>query len=300
MAAARSRLAIALAALAVAFVACFGGDHGAARAAVGDATGPLIGSTRPGASILTIQNLAPGHYIEGDISVTNVGDESGDFSLGATGLADVGAPLSGQLDLDVEDVTDGAAPRTVYAGKLAGLSSVDVGSIAQGAKRSYHFTVTLPAGVDDAFQGAASTVTFLWTATGADITATRPAPATTAEAPPVAKVAGKVVRPKATLNARARQKAKTGLVAATVTCQGACRVTLSGTTTVAHKTIKAKSSRRTLREAGRVRMKVRLPAQARAALAAGTPLTVRLTMKATVGSRVITVRRIVRIMPASR
>lgn len=315
MAAARSRLAIALAALAVAFVACFGGDHGAARAAVGDATGPLIGSTRPGASILTIQNLAPGHYIEGDISVTNVGDESGDFSLGATGLADVGAPLSGQLDLDVEDVTDGAAPRTVYAGKLAGLSSVDVGSIAQGAKRSYHFTVTLPAGVDDAFQGAASTVTFLWTATGADIvtpptggtgsgagagTATRPAPATTAEAPPVAKVAGKVVRPKATLNARARQKAKTGLVAATVTCQGACRVTLSGTTTVAHKTLKAKPSRRTLREAGRVRMKVRLPAQARAALAAGTPLTVRLTMKATVGSRVITVRRTVRIMPASR
>ena len=52
MAAARSRLAIALAALGVAFAACIGGDHGAARAAVGNATGPLIGSPLAGAAIL--------------------------------------------------------------------------------------------------------------------------------------------------------------------------------------------------------------------------------------------------------
>jgi hypothetical protein len=317
MAAARTRLVVALVALGVAMAACLGGDHGAARAAVGNATGPLVGSTRPGAAILTAQGLAPGHARMGEITVSNVGDESGDFSVAATGLADVGAPLSSQLDLYVEDITSGASPSTVYAGKLSAMSSVGLGAIAQGSARHYRFTISLPAGADDSFQGATSTVTFLWTATGADIvtpptggtgggagtaggTATTPAPATTAEAPPVAKVAGKVVHPGASLNVRASQKAKTGLVAATVTCQAACRVTLSGTTTVAHQKLELEASRKVLRKAGRARMKVRLPAKARLALAAQRPVTVRLTMKATVGSRVVTVKRTVRIKPAAR
>ncbi len=316
MPAARTRLVVALVALGVAMAACLGGDHGAARAAVGHATGPLLGSTRPGAAILTAQGLAPGRARVGEITVSNVGDESGEFSVAATGLADVGAPLSSQLDLYVEDVTHGASPRTVYAGKLSGISSVDLGAIAQGSARDYRFTISLPAGVDDSFQGATSTVTFLWTATGADIvtppaggtdggsgtaggTAATPAPAKTAEAP-VAKVAGKVVHPRASLNVRASQKAKNGLVAATVTCQAACRVTLSATATVGGEKLKLKSARQTLRKAGRARMKMRLPAKARLALAAKRPVTVRLTMKATVDSRVVTVRRTVRIAPASR
>jgi hypothetical protein len=315
MAAARSRLAVTLAALGVAFAASLGGDHGAARAAVGDPTGPLIGSPLAGAAILRTSDLAPGRARSGEITVTNVGDESGDFTLGATGLGDLGAPLSSQLDLAVEDVTPGRAPTIVYAGKLSGLSTVGLGSMAQGETHRYRFTVGLPSGVDDSFQGATSAVTFLWTATGADIPTTPPtdgtgggagtgtgagAPAKTAEAPPVAKGAGRLVRPNATLNARARQKAKNGTVAATVTCQAACRVTLSGTTTVARKELKLKSSRTTLRKAGRARIKVPLPAQARVALAARRPVTVRLTMKATVGSRVFTVKRTVRITPASR
>jgi hypothetical protein len=319
MAAARSRLAVALAALGVAFAACLGGDHGAARAAVGDPTGPLIGSPLAGAAILRTSDLAPGRARSGEITVTNVGDESGDFTLGTTGLGDLGAPLSSQLDLAVEDVTPGRAPNTVYAGKLSGLSTVGLGSMAQGEAHRYRFTVGLPSGVDDSFQGATSAVTFLWTATGADMPTTPPsggtgggagtgagtgtgaaAPATTAEAPPVAKVAGRLVRPNATLNVRTRQKSKNGTVAATVTCQAACRVTLSGTTTFARKQLKLKSSRTTMRKAGRARMKVRLPAQARLALAARRPVTVRLTMKATVGSRVVTVKRTVRIKPASR
>lgn len=311
MAGTRSRLAVALVAIAVAVVACLGGDHGSARAAVGNATGPLIGSSVPGAAILTTQDLAPGRARVGEITITNVGDESGDFSLAATGLVDAGAPLSGQLDLYVEDVTSSASPSTVYAGKLAGLSSVELGAIPQGAAHRYRFTVSLPSTANDSFQGATSAVTFVWTATGADVvsppadgtggaTAPGPAPATTAEAPPVAKVAGKVVHPSASLNVRASQKAKDGLVAATVTCQAACRVTLSATTTVGGAKLALKSSRRTLRNAGRVRMKLRLPAKARLALAAKRPVTVRLAMKATVGSRVATAKRTVRIKPATR
>ena len=47
-------------------------------------------------------------------------------------------------------------------------------------------------------------------------------------------------------------------------------------------------------------MRVKLPAKARLAIAARRPVTVRLAMKATMGTRVVTVRRTVRVTPASR
>ena len=319
MAAARSRLAVALAALGVAFVACLGGDHGAARAAIGSPTGPLIGSPLAGAAILRTADLAPGRSRSGEITVTNIGDQSGDFSLGTLGLGDVGAPLSSQLDLVVEDVTPGRTPATVYAGKLAGLSAVGLGSMAQGETRRYRFTVTLPGDVDDSFQGATSAVTFLWTATGADVPTAPPsggtsgggggatgagggtgAPATTAEAPPVAKVAGRLVRPRASLAVVARQRPKNGALAATVTCQTACRITLSGTVTVAGQRLKLPVVKSRLRKAGRAPVRVKLPAKARLAIAARRPVAVRLTMKATIGTHVVTVRRTVRVTPPSR
>jgi hypothetical protein len=112
-------------------------------------------------------------------------------------------------------------------------------------------------------------------------------------------VAGRLVRPNATLNVRARQKSKNATVAATVTCQAACRITLSGTTTVAGKRLKLRASKSTLRKAGRARMRVKLPAKAQLAIAATRPVTVRLVMKATIGTRVVTVRRTVRVTPAS-
>jgi hypothetical protein len=313
MAAARSRLAVALAALGIAFAACFGGDHGSARAAVGNATGPLIGSPLAGAAILTANGMAPGEVRTGDIDITNIGDVSGAFALGTAGLSNTS--LSRKLDLEVRDITPGHSASVVYAGKLASLSSVLLGDMAQGEGHRYRFSVSLPADADDSYQGASSTVTFLWSATAPDVpappstdpasgtggtAATTPAPATTAEAPPAAKVAGKLVRPSASLNARSRQKAKTGSVAATVTCQAACRVTLSGTATVAGKRLKLRTTESTLRKAGRLRMRAKLPAEARLAIAAQRPVTVRLAMKATVGTRVVTVRRTVRITPASR
>jgi hypothetical protein len=310
MAAARSRLAIALAALGIAFAACFGGDHGAARAAVGHATGPLIGSPLAGAAILAANGLAPGDVRTGYIDVTNIGDMGGTFALGATGLTST--PLTHELDLEVRDVSAGRTPTVVYAGKLASLSSVALGDMAQGERHRYRFSVSLPSGADDSYQGASSAVTFIWSATAADVptppsgdtgsgtVATTPAPATTAEAPPVASVAGKLVRPSASLDARSRQKAKTGSVAATVTCQAACRVTLSGTATVAGKRLKLRAAKSTLRKAGRLQMRIKLPAEALLTMAAKRPVTVRLVMKATVGTRVVTVRRTVRIMPSSR
>ena len=122
MPAARSRIATIVAALALIVAVCIGSDHGSARAAVGQATGPLIGSPLAGAAILAADGMAPGDVRTGYISVTNIGDISGSFALGSAGLTDT--PLSRELDLDVQDVTPGGAATRVYSGKLASRSSV--------------------------------------------------------------------------------------------------------------------------------------------------------------------------------
>jgi spore coat-associated protein N len=313
MAAARSRLAIALAALGVAFAACLGGDHGAARAAVGNPTGPLIGSPLAGAAILSANGMAPGEVRTGYIDVTNIGDMAGTFALGATGLT--GWPLAHELELDVRDVTPGRSAAVVYSGKLASLSSVALGDMAQGEAHRYRFSVSLPSDADDSYQGASSAVTFMWSATASepDIAPTSPPPssttpgagttparATTAEGPTKATTAGGTVKLGATFTAKARQKGTRGRVTGTVTCAGKCRITVSGTAVSGSLKVKLKPVKRTLATGKRVSVAVVLPARARLALAGGRPVTVRLTLEATVGTRHVTVRRTVRIQPAAR
>jgi hypothetical protein len=280
MAAARSRIATALGAVAVLVAVCVGGDHGTARAAVGQATGPLIGSSLAGAAILEATGLAPGHLRTGEITVTNVGDVTGAFALGTSGLVDT--PLGRALDLVVEDVTPGQAAVTVYYGKLSGLSTVGLGN----------------------FQGTASAVSFTWSATGeepADAPAPAPAPAATVQKPPKATTAGGTTQaPRATLTARARQKGSGGAVSALVACSSGCRIALGGSATVGRSRVLLRTVRRTLRKPARVQMRIALPARARRALAARQPVVVHLSLRATVGTRVVAVRRTVRITPAAR
>jgi hypothetical protein len=313
MAAARSRLAIALAALGIAIAACFGGDHGSARAAVGNATGPLIGSPLAGGAILAADGMAPGDVRTGYIDVTNIGDTAGTFALGAIGLTPT--PLAHELDLDVRDVTPGRTATVVYAGKLASLSSVALGDMAQGEAHRYRFSVSLPADAGDGYQDASSAVTFLWSATApepsvtptptpptsnATGTATTPARATTAQAPPKATTAGGTVKSGAIVTAPTRQKAKAGQVTATVACADKCKIAVSGTAVVGSVKVKLEPVTRTLAKGKRLSIALRLPTPARLALAAGRPVTVRLSVQTKVGTRVVTVRRTVRIMPASR
>ena len=216
MAAARSRIATALVALGLFAAACMGGDHGAARAAVGQATGPLIGSSLAGAAILEATGLAPGHLRTGEITMTNVGDVSGFFALGASGLVDT--PLGRALDLVVEDVTPGQAGRTVFYGKLSALSTVGLGNMSQGEAHRYRFTVSLPSNADNSYQGAATAISFTWSATGEDpgeTSAPTPGPPATVQKPPKATTAGATTQaPAATLTARARQTGSGGAVSA--------------------------------------------------------------------------------------
>jgi hypothetical protein len=302
MAAARSRLAVALAAVGLLVAVCVGGDHGAARAAVGQATGPLIGSSLAGAAILEANGLAPGNGRSGEITVTNVGDVTGAFALASSGLVDT--PLGRKLDLVVQDVTPGRAATTVYYGKLSALTTVSLGNMEQGEAHRYRFTVTLPGDAGNSYQGAATAVAFVWSASAddvAEVPAPVPPPAATPKAPPKATTAGGTGQAAgATLSARARQKGSAGAVSAWVSCRSGCRIALSATATVGHAKVALHTARRTLRKDERVNLRMALPARAHRALAGGRPVVVALSLRATVGTRVVVVRRTVRVAPASR
>ena len=302
MVAARSRIATALAALGLFVAVCVSGDHGAARAAVGQATGPLIGSSLAGAAILEATGLAPGHLRVGEITVTNVGDVSGEFALGSSGLVDT--PLGRKLDLVVEDVTPGRTVSTVYYGKLSALTTVGLGNMAQGDAHRYRFTVSLPPDAGDSYQGASTAVSFMWSATG-DEPAPAPLPApdpgkTTPQPPKVRTPASTTKALGATLTARARQTAAKGRISALITCTTGCRIELGGSATVERARVLLRTTVRTFGTPARAKMQVTLPARARQALARRHPVVVHLSLRATAGTRVVTVRRTVRITPASR
>ena len=129
---------------------------------------------------------------------------------------------------------------------------------------------------------------------------TTPARATTAEGPTKATTAGGTVKLGATFTARARQKGTGGKVSGTVICAAACRVSVSGIATSGSLKVKLKTVKRSLKKGKRLRVTLTLPARARLALAGGRPVTIRLKLTAKVGTRVVTVRRTVRIAPAAR
>ena len=57
-------------------------------------------------------------------------------------------------------------PTPVYAGKLAAMPELPVGSLPPGGSRTYVFTALLPEGADDnAYAGSLMTVRYVWTAT---------------------------------------------------------------------------------------------------------------------------------------
>jgi hypothetical protein len=307
MASARARLATALVALGLVAALWFGGDGGGARAALGQATGPLV-TTAPGdTAVLVAQGLAPGVTRTGEVTITNVGDSAGAFALSAGDLVDSVAPLSAVLTLAVDDVTSGGAATPVFSGWLDALSGVALGRLEQGEARRYRFAVSFPFGrpnaVDNAYQGASTAVTFVWSASSTEAAPTAAAlqgAGATDTRTPAISVSGITVGPgrgrSATLTARARQKAAR-LVIAWVGCSARCRISLAGTASGDSREIPLRSVRRVLRSAGRVPVAIALPPGTRSTLAAGRPVTVRLRLIATVGGRATVVRRTVRVVP---
>jgi hypothetical protein len=287
MAATLSRIAVVAVAIGLFGAALLVGDHGAARAAVGQPTGPLVATDRPDAAVLVAQGMKPGESRAGEVTVTNVGDAAGAFALGATGLSQSSARLSDVLNLTVQDVTPGRSASQLYNGSLQSLSGVALGTLQQGEARRYRFTVNVFSGAGNAYQGATATTSFVWSATPSGA----PPAAPPKPKPPVKPAA----TPRATLSATARQSGKSGSVAAWVTCDTRCAILLSGSAVDGSKTLPMRAVRRTLSGPVRVPMRIRLPAKARAAIANGRPVAVRLRLKATMGTYVVVARRTIRV-----
>jgi hypothetical protein len=139
-----------------------------------------MSNSSDGAAIVTAAGMAPGHSRAGDVTISNTGDLTAAFSLAKSNVVDTPGPaggaLSTALDLFVQDVTNQAAPATVYAGKLGAMDPRALGDWAPGTSRTYRFTVSLPDGGvppsattgDNAFQSSAVSVRFDWTATAED------------------------------------------------------------------------------------------------------------------------------------
>jgi hypothetical protein len=288
-----TRIAAALVAVGLAAAAWLAGDGAGARAAVGQATGPLVATAPGDAALLVAQNLAPGDARSGEVTVTNAGDASGGFALSASDLTDAGAPLSGVLELAVDDVTAG---RGVYSGPLSGLGSVALGVLAQGEAHRFRFTVRFPGGrpgsVDNAYQGASTAVTFVWSTTAVATPGSgEPSAATpgSAAAPVTAAGTGRI--PRSAIGAAYHQTGAHGRVTTWVSCEATCRIALGGTAAFDERKLRLRTVRGSLRASGRVYMRVKLPRAAHQAVSRGRQVTVRLRAKATIGSRIVVTRR---------
>jgi hypothetical protein len=131
-------------------------------------------NNRPGA-ILTAANMRPGDTASGTVDIKNTGSLSGTFSLTKTVTAETAA-FASKLTIVITDTGDPACtgtcpgPVQVYSGTVAAMGSQALGAFAAGETHRYSFVVTFPAtgapgtGADNAYQGASTTVTYLWTA----------------------------------------------------------------------------------------------------------------------------------------
>jgi hypothetical protein len=141
-----------------------------ARAATVAASGSFeISNSRDGQPIFAATGIAPGGSAHGTVAVEDTGSGPIALRLHRGELVDTpgleGGLLSERLELTVVDVSAPGAPATVYAGPLASMPDTEAGELQPGEARTYEFTATLPEeGVQNAVQGAATTVAYSWIA----------------------------------------------------------------------------------------------------------------------------------------
>jgi hypothetical protein len=291
----RAVVAIALA-VAVGSALPLQGRDESARAEVGSATGPLVATDGSGA-VLVAQGLRPGDSRVGEVTVVNAGDTSGALTLSQADRVDSptpAGPLSAVLDLTVVDLTAG---RTVFAGKLAAVHDVALGDFAQGDSHRYRFVVGFPGGgppaLDNHFQVASTTVSYVWSA-GPVAPAPRPTATPPASAPP-STLGTTVSRPTARLIASARQRGRGGRVHVQLVCQAACRARFTGTARTRGTSTRLRVVTRTLPTAGRSAVRLTLPRRTRRALAAGRSASVGVAVRVSIEGRSVLLRKTVRL-----
>ena len=171
--------------------------EGAPQLQLASASGALsLSNSREGAAIFRAAAMRPGEEASGSVTITNTGTVTGALTLAPAAAADTpgmgGGMLSNRLQMLVIDVTTVSTPVTVYAGTLEQMDPTDVGALLPGQHRTYLFVASLkPNGTaDNAYQGAAISTDFTWTATGAAAPTatptTSPSPTATATPSPTA------------------------------------------------------------------------------------------------------------------
>jgi hypothetical protein len=124
-----------------------------------------IENSEDGQAILTVENLLPGESASGTVSITNVGDADGDFTLTASNLVDTPADPAFSEVLELV-VTDGTTE--FYNGQLSAITTVDLGTWAAEEGHDFTFTVTFVEAAGNEYQDAMTELDFTWDATQSD------------------------------------------------------------------------------------------------------------------------------------
>ncbi len=135
-----------------------------------------ISSSKEGQAIFALGNIAPGSGGQGEVTIANRGSAPGSLTLAARDLSDdpgaYGGALSLRLELRLLDLSAGG-PSQVYAGQLASMPELDLGTLGAGEERTYRFVVTmLDAGApsapwtdDNLYQRGGASLGYEWTLT---------------------------------------------------------------------------------------------------------------------------------------
>ena len=154
-------------------------------------------NSKNGQAIFSARDMGPGSSTSGRTTIANNGEVAGSFTLSKTGLVDEpgpnGGPLSDLADLVVTDVTRPGAPATVYAGRLAAMPDLAIGTFGPGESHTYDFKVSMPADAPpassptdiNAYQSSSVQVGYAWTGTAVDPPDNPPPPPPPPDGPPV-------------------------------------------------------------------------------------------------------------------
>ncbi len=207
---ARGIVVVALLALAATAAVAMGrgsDDRSSGRAVATLAEGSFdFENSRSGMPIFAASELGPGDGASGTVEIANDGEEAGELTLRQGGVVDApgtgGGLLSRGMSMRIEEVSDSANPRPVYEGALAPMPALELGPLGPGQSRVFKFDASLPdngtptgggAG-DNAFQGAALSVGYSWSASELPPAPPVPPRSTAAPTDPAAPSPGRAVQ----------------------------------------------------------------------------------------------------------
>jgi hypothetical protein len=216
-------------------------------------------NSKNGAAIFNAAGLAPGHAVTGTVQLTNSGSAVGVLNLAQTDMVDnPGAglgTLSNAVQISIRDVTNPAVPVNVFTGAPSAVGTLPAGWLWPGQSRTYSFTATMPAGGNNAVEGSAMSMRYVWTLTGGGTApgggsgsgSATPRPPTGGGGTAGVGSGGVIVSKMPVKVAVNTKKAvKKGLISVTVKCGAPCRLN-------AYAAAKGKPAVRTRRKSGKVK-----------------------------------------------